>query len=183
MVDKINKKLNMEYTYQGGEPILDIVDDSMYPLNKETNAFSKDGIIGKYEDIDFEYYLCSLQEESLFSKEDIYELYVFKNVCVFPKEFFVTAKKLKNVEQYKKIPTKGEASIYTLKDEEIIKDDLPKDVCFLSVRNNTLYVYKSTWRKKLLFQLVDDMEEFKKVFENEIKKMKQTYEATKAWAK
>ncbi|MDE7213190.1 MAG: hypothetical protein K2N42_01260 [Anaeroplasmataceae bacterium] len=53
----------------------------------------------------------------------------------------------------------------------------------MSVRNNTIYVYKTTRRKKLLFQLVDDMKEFRKVFENEIKKMKQTYEETKAWTK
>lgn len=185
IVEELNKVLDGEYKYQEGAPILDIVEDSMHPYELTMKPTSKDGIIGRIEDIDFEYYLCTFEKESLFSQDNKnrYELYVFKNISVFPKEFFVTAKKLKKVEQYKKIPTKGEASIYTTKNEEILLEDLPKDVLFLSVNGHSLYVYKTPGRKKPLFLLANDMDSFKELFAKEIEKVKNTYEETKAWTK
>ncbi|MDE6407421.1 MAG: SecY family transport protein [Anaeroplasmataceae bacterium] len=185
MIEELNKSLDREYTYQEGTSILDIVDDSMHPYELNMKPFSKDGIVGKYEDIDFEYYLCTFEKESLFSQDNKnrYELYVFKNVSVFSKSFFVTAKKLKNVEQYKVTPTRGMASIYTTRNDDIILDDLPKDVLFLSVNEHTLYVYKTPERKKPLFQLADDADDFKELFAKEIEKIKDTYEETKAWIK
>ncbi|MDE6656796.1 MAG: hypothetical protein K2J85_07380, partial [Anaeroplasmataceae bacterium] len=129
IVAKLNKTLDGECSYQGGAPILDIVDESMHPYNKDTNAYAHDGIVGKYEDLSFEYYLCAFQQESLFlsDSKNTFELYIFKNVSVFPKEFFVTAKKMKNVDDFEIIPTKGLASIYTRKKDEVILEDLPKD--------------------------------------------------------
>ncbi|MDE6241810.1 MAG: hypothetical protein K2M08_05285 [Anaeroplasmataceae bacterium] len=183
IVEELNKVVDGEYNYEEGAPILDIVEESMHPYELTMKPSSKDGIKGKIEDIDFEYYLCTFEKESLFSQDSRYELYVFKNVSVFPMEFFVTAKKLKNVEQYKVIPTKGEASIYTTKNDEIILEDLPKDVLFLSVNKNTLYVYKTPERKKSLFLLANDKDDFKELFANEIEKVKHTYEETKAWIK
>ena len=184
LVAELNNALQLDVSYQEGAPILDIVEDSMHPYEKDMNAFSKDGIIGKYEDIDFEYYLCSFQKDSLFSQDskNTYELYVFKNVCVFSKSFFVTAKKLKNVEQYKIIPTTGAASIYTTKNDEIICDDLPKDILFLSVNNHTLYVYKTPERKKPLFQIAEDVDDFKRLFAQQMEKIKNTFDETKALA-
>lgn len=185
IVEKLNKELDLEYSYQEGAPILDIVEDSMHPYEKDMKAFSKDGIIGKYEDVEFEYYLCTFEKDSLFSKDskNTFELYVFKNVSVFPKQFFVTAKKLKNVEEYKVIPTTGDASIYTTKDNEIILDDLPKDVLFLSVNDHTLYVYKTSERKMPLFQIVEDVDDFKHLFAKEIEKIKNTYNETISWTR
>ena len=185
IVEKLNKELDMEYSYQEGAPILDIVEDSMHPYEKDMKAFSRDGIIGKYEDIDFEYYLCTFEKDSLFSQDskNTFALYVFKNVSVFPKQFFVTAKKLKNVEEYKVIPTTGDASIYTTKDDEIILDDLPNGVLFLSVNEHTLYVYKTPERKKPLFQIAEDVDDFKKLFAKEIEKIKNTYNETISWTR
>ncbi|MCM1131466.1 MAG: hypothetical protein NC310_05085 [Roseburia sp.] len=182
IVERLNKELNSQYEYKEAAPILDIVESSMHPYEKDMRAFSKDGIIGKYEDIDFEYYLCTLEQDSLFSKaKNTFELYVFKNVCVFPKCFFVTAKKLKHVEEYKITKTNGEASIYTTGAEEIILDDLPKNVLFLSLNHNTLYVYKAPQRKKALFQVAKDFDDFKRLFEKEIEKIPKTFEETKSW--
>lgn len=185
LVERLNEDLDREYSYQEGAPILDIVEDSMHPYEKDMQAFSKDGIIGKYEDIDFEYYLCTLQKESLFSRDskNTFELYVFKNVSVFSKSFFVTTKKLKNVEQYKITPTTGAASIYTIKNDEIILDDLPKDILFLSVNEHTLYVYKTPERKKPLFQIAENVDDFKKLFAKEIEKIKNTYNETINWTR
>lgn len=183
IVAELNKNLDMEYTYQGGESILDIVDESMHPYDKDTSIYSKDGIVGNYEDISFEYYLCVLQKEPLFSKDNFYELYVFKNASVFSKEFFVTAKKMKNVEDFHILPTHGGASIYTRKQDEICDEDLPKGISFLSVSGQTLYVYKFTERKKPLFQLANDEDNFKQIFLQEVEKIKMTYEETKAWVK
>lgn len=184
-VEELNYTVGDDFTYQDGEPILDIVEDSLHPYDKNMTAYSKDGIIGKYEDISFEYYICTLSKDSIFSNDNrtTYELYVFKNVSVFPSTFFVTAKKLKNVEQYKTTPTTGEATIYSLNDKDLVVESLPKDILFLSVNQTTLYVYKTSDRKKPLFQVAEDVADFKKLFDKEIEKIKETYEEAKVWIK
>lgn len=184
IVEQLNHCIDKEYKYQQNVPILDIVVDSLYPTQKNEQFFALESILGKYEDIPFEYYLFASQKKQfLITKDEMVELYVFKNSCVFPKRFFVSAQEIKSCNDYKKISTTGNSYIYMIQNDDVIIDDLPQNVLFLSVNQQTLFVYMRAESKKALWKQAEDVDHFKELFDLKIENIKKIYEETKAWAK
>lgn len=186
LVTQLNQELEGDYSYACSIPILDLVQESMYSIPHKTLAATAiESISGKIEDISFEYYVFTFTKESLFSNDfkDVFELYIYKNVSVFSKEFFVTKTQLKKAGEFKEISKEG-IYIYTKQNEEEFHPYLPGDVIFLSINQRTLYVFKKALSKKdPLYMKAQNIEEFKELVLKEINNIQKTYEKTEIWAK
>lgn len=182
IVDQVNQEIDNEFTYVENVPISDLILDSMYPCNNQ--AIAIDGIVGKLDDVSFEYYLFRFYDDNLFPssfKKTAFELFIYKDISLFHKQFFVTDKLIKNESDYKILPTDGVAKIYTTREEEFPFLSLPKDVIFLSVQGRTLYVVKPFSRKEPLYTEAKTLEEVKEKVSQEIEKIKKTYKDAEYW--
>ena len=182
IVDQVNQEIDEKFTYVENVPISDLIKDSMFPCKNQ--AIALDGIVGKFDDVSFEYYLTRFYDDDFFPssfKKTAFEFYVFKDVSIFHKQFFVTDLNIKNASDYKILPTDGTARIYTMKEEEFPFLPLPEGVIFLSVQARTLYMVKTFSRKKPLFLEAKSLEEVKENFLQEIEKIKKTFEEAEYW--
>lgn len=181
-IDFLNQNIDLDYQYIENQDYSNQFFSSLFPCNKRDIIHAKDGLIGKMEDISFEYArIIITKDEFEFSKDKTFDLYIFRNISLYKQEYAISQTKIKKgIPDYEETPFQ-EAFLYSKGKIDCPTIPFPKQIVFLSRVGQNLYVFKNTTRKKNLSYKVNSKEEFISNCKVQYEEIKQTFELVKDW--